>query len=340
MDNKRSLDDLFKQQRQSYDRTPSSELWTRLEKKLEQRPPRRAIVSVWWQVLTVAAVLLLLLLPIAYFTVTNQPNKNIAQNTAVDQEKIAEAETTDPVADTLAMVQQTTISKQQTDKAKNRQGNTATTVAEPAAKESIDSRPPVASAPTSVRGDQRSKTTQPPAAEQKSRTDATAPIRESAAPDDNALSTTRYAETADNSERKKAAIKPTATIPKPTLPALHLESGKAKNYLDALCQYGSGVVDIPVTAKGTITDQDVADLLPLLHSTRPCAAVQLSGQTTAPAQIQSTEGNEAYWLIKAYKDKKAYPIQKLSVKWDGNSVELYNTTSEIEKLEQWWRNRQ
>ena len=339
MDNKRSLDDLFKQQRQSYDRTPSSELWTRLEKKLEQRPPRRAIVSVWWQVLTVAAVLLLLLLPIAYFTVINQPNKTIAQNAATDQEKITEPETTDPVADTLAMVQQTTISKQETDKAKNRQSNASTTVAEPAAKESVDSHPPAATAPAPVR-DQHSKATQPAASEQKSPPAAVAPIRESAAPDDNALSTTRHAETADNSKSKKAAIKPTTTTSKPTLPALHLESGKAKNYLDALCQYGGGVADMPIIAKGTITDQDVADLLPLLHSTRPCAAVQLSGQT-APhaAQIQSTEGNEAYWLIKAYNDKKAYPIQKISVKWVGNSVELYNTTSEIEKLEQWWRDR-
>lgn len=358
MDNKPQLDDIFKQARQRYDRTPSDKVWTQLEKRLDQRKPRRKPLSIWYQVLTVAAVLLLVLLPISYYiAVFNTDKQPIAASQTPDVDTaIALNKPTTDTSNSMSI-----YSKQQAAK-----GNEAI-VAEATTPKTVDKRtsqPPTMPPPNTAGGatNMPQKSIAAPIEEQKGRVGAapapaqatTATKSETAAKTVPPAATTRAAAEATDAETSyryedisatKSKSRGAANAAKPTkqpsdnvTARLSLSSGYVMQYINALREAQSGVMQINNTPQGSLTADDVAILMPLLNSTEPAAAVIQHGQAIPQIFVQSTVGNEAYWIVKAYKDKKAYPQQKISVKIANNgAIQLYNTAKEIKALESWWQ---
>lgn len=352
MDNKRQLDELFKQQQQRYERPLSDDLWMRLEHRLDQQKPRRRLLSAWSQVLTVAAVLLLIMLPVAYYmTILNpkQTKQEIAQtqtnNTATDIENTNPypAVTNDnnsqnPTQHTTEQtLPQNAAASEQKARGSNIQNNPENTIiSHPTTKASElhkEYTSPVSPSKPSIAQSQ-SKQEAKDIAENASNADIT--------PAETSTKTTTTAtmpatQTIDMMKSRGSNNRAKPQTPQArSIITLALAPNEAIAYINTLQQMLNNSPVQVNTTKNTLTSTDIANLMPLLDSTAPAAAVSQQGQTSPNTIPTSTVGNEAYWLIKSYKDKSNYP-PKLSVKINNSGqITTYNTSKEIKMLRDWW----
>jgi hypothetical protein len=360
MDNKRQLDDLFKQQQQRHERTPSEQVWTRLEQRLEQRKPKRKLLSVWWQVLTVAAVLLLLMLPIAYYiTIWDYDKKNgeMAQidpnnaatpsNIIVDsalQESVAHNSTA--AADAVDRVGEQPSNNENSPIAPppSKRNTTEQTIAQnnPTSSKDIPNSKAVAAKPStaSPKPTVTSSSAMESSKLDNSQTDAT--IAEATTSDiskDQAQKSRGGAtQTPMNAQKNRGTSATPSPTPARSVITLTFTPGEAVDYIGRLQQMvNNSPVQVATVPNYKLTTDEMAALVPLLNSTEPAAAVYRAGETPPKAGITSTVGNEAYWLIKSFKDWSSYPPRS-SVKVDNKGkVTLYNTPSQISLLQDWWK---
>jgi hypothetical protein len=363
MDNKRQLDDLFKQQQQRHERAPSEQVWTRLEQRLEQRKPRRKPLSVWWQALTVAAVLLLLMLPIAYYITIWDYDKKNGEMAQIDANKAAtpsniiiDSTLQEPVAHNNTAVADAVdrVGEQPSN-------NENSPIAPPPSKRNTTEQPIAQNNSTSSKDMPNSKAVaaKPSTASPKP-TVTSSPTMESSKLDNSqadatiAETTTSYSVdmSKDQAQKSRGSATPTSIsaqkgrsasatsspTPARSVITLAFTPGEAVDYIGRLQQMvNNSPVQVATVPNYRLTTDEMAALVPLLNSTEPAAAVYRAGETPPKAGITSTVGNEAYWLIKSFKDRSSYP-PKLSVKVDNKGkVTLYNTPSQISLLQDWWK---
>jgi hypothetical protein len=61
MNKKKHIDELFKEQLQNFEATPSPDVWNNIQAKMKKEEDDRKVIPIWWKLGGVAAALALLL---------------------------------------------------------------------------------------------------------------------------------------------------------------------------------------------------------------------------------------------------------------------------------------
>ncbi|WP_432412218.1 hypothetical protein [Rasiella sp. SM2506] len=78
MKEKKHIDQLFKEQFQDFEATPSPLVWDRIEAQLQEKKKERRVIPLWWRVAGVAALIALLLaVGLSLFNTTTSPSNEI-----------------------------------------------------------------------------------------------------------------------------------------------------------------------------------------------------------------------------------------------------------------------